>query len=409
MKYNAIVGQSGGPTSVINASLAGVIDASLSSDEIGLLYGMFNGIDGILNENIINLTEKFENNISDLNLLKITPAAALGSCRHRLPKDIDSDSEGLYKKIFDFFKKYNIGYFFYIGGNDSMDTVEKLSRFSKYYDADFIRFIGIPKTIDNDICETDHTPGFGSAAKYIASTVQDILYDCAVYTVKSVTVIEIMGRDAGWLTAAAAVPRLNGISPDYIYLPEVPFDVNDFITDIENAHKFHPNVVIAISEGVRYKDGRYVGESCQSGASDVFGHKYLAGVGKTLENVVKQQIGCKVRSIELSLPQRCSSVALSLTDVNESFDVGKFAVKAAEQGNSGVIITCVRGGNDPYSLFFGISAISNVANRVKRVPNEYISNSGNNVTDECVKYILPLISGEPEIEYKNGIPVHFHF
>lgn len=410
MNYNAIVGQSGGPTSAINATLAGVISEAMKSKVINTLYGAKNGIDGIISENLVNLTDLFsgENSADDLDLLKTTPAAALGSCRHKLPRSIDDDINGVYANLFDVFKKYNIGYFFYIGGNDSMDTVMKLNSVAKAFGADHIRFIGVPKTIDNDLCETDHTPGYGSAAKYIASVMQGILYDCAVYTVRSVTIVEIMGRDSGWLTCTAALPRLNGRAPDFVYLPEVDFDNDKFINDIKKAHETHPNVVVAVSEGIRYSDGRYVGESNQSGATDVFGHKYLAGAGKTLEQLVKSELGCKVRSFELSLPQRSASFCLSLCDIEESFGVGSAAVKAAEKGESGVLLAYFRS-CDPneYKISYKSIDIEKAANRVKTVPIEFITPEHNNVTDACLKYISPMLIGEPKLKYMNGIPVHY--
>lgn len=404
MKFNAIVGQSGGPTSAINSTLTGVISAAIESKDIDTLYGARNGIDGIISDDLVDLTSIFssDDGAHDLELLKTTPAAALGSCRHKLSKNADDT----YKKIFDTFKKYNIGYFFYIGGNDSMDTVEKLSRAAEHFGASHIRFIGVPKTIDNDLCETDHTPGYGSAAKYIASVMQGVLYDCAVYTVRSVTIVEIMGRDSGWLTCAAALPRLSGVSPDYVYLPEVDFDDEKFIEDIKKAHEKHPNVVVAVSEGIRYADGRYVGESNQSGATDVFGHKYLAGAGKTLENLVKDKLGCKVRSFELSLPQRSASFCLSLADINESFGVGMAAVQAAERGESGVVLAYVRS-DERYEISYKTVKIEKAANRVKTVPSSFINEEHNNVTDECLNYIAPMLYGEPKLEYMNGIPVHY--
>lgn len=410
MNFNAIVGQSGGPTSAINATLAGVISEALASEFIDTLYGAKNGIDGIISDNLVNLTDLFsgDGTSEDLELLKTTPAAALGSCRHKLPKSVDDDSNGVYAKLFDAFEKHNIGYFFYIGGNDSMDTVMKLSSAAKLFGAEHIRFIGVPKTIDNDLCETDHTPGYGSAAKYIASVMQGVLYDCAVYTVRSVTIVEIMGRDSGWLTCAAALPRLNGRAPDYVYLPEVDFDNEKFINDIKKAHETHPNVVVAVSEGIRYSDGRYVGESNQSGATDVFGHKYLAGAGKTLEQLVKAELGCKVRSFELSLPQRSASFCLSLCDIEESFGVGKAAVNAAKRGESGVVLAYIRSSDaNEYKITYESVDIAKAANRVKTVPLEFISHDHNNVTDECLEYISPMLLGEPKLKYMNGIPVHY--
>ncbi|MGM9636578.1 MAG: 6-phosphofructokinase [Eubacteriales bacterium] len=406
MKYNAIVGQSGGPTAAINATLAGVIAGAMASDKIETLYGARNGVAGILEGRICNLSEIFKKSADDLDELTLTPAAALGSCRMKLPVPGDPKGDEVYSGLFAFFKERNIRYFFYIGGNDSMDTVAKLSKAAPLYGADGMQFIGVPKTIDNDLCETDHTPGFGSAAKYIAASIQDILYDCAVYTVKSVTIVEIMGRDSGWLTCAAALPRLNGMEPDYLYLPEVPFDMETFLSDIERAHQRHPNVVIAVSEGVRFADGRYVGEGTQSGVSDVFGHKYLAGAAKTLEYAVRDRFGCKVRSFDLNLPQRCASFLLSENDIRESVGVGKAAVQAAEQGQSRIMMTYVRS-DDPYTITYLPRDVEEIANRVKTVPMEFITPEHNSVTDACLDYLLPIVSGEIPQKIQNGIPHHY--
>ncbi len=404
---NAVVGQSGGPTVAINATLSGVIRGALDSkDTIKTLFGMRNGIEGFLKEDFINLNEIFSDT-DKLVTLEHTPAAALGSCRKKLP-DPDSGDE-IYEKIAEIFKKYDIRYFFYIGGNDSMDAVAKLSRYFEKikYEA---RVVGVPKTIDNDLCGTDHSPGFGSAAKFIATTVQEIIRDCAVYRVPAVTVVEIMGRDAGWLTASSALGRAtSGVAPDLVYLPERIFDMERFYSDVEEALAKHPNVVIAVSEGVRFADGRYVGEGTQSGATDAFGHKYLAGTGKMLEQAVKARFGCKVRSIELSLPQRCAAHIQSKTDIDESVVVGKTAVSAAIDGASRVMMSIERISTSPYEAKISYSDINKIANQVRSVPQEFINAAGNDVTDECVEYILPLIAGETAPEYKNGIPVHFVF
>lgn len=284
-----------------------------------------------------------------------------------------------------------------------MDTVAKLSRYCASVGFD-MRVMGVPKTIDNDLAGTDHTPGFGSAAKYIAAVTQEILLDTAVYTVKAVTIIEIMGRDAGWLTAAAALPSLSGIAPDLVYLPEVPFDYEKFYEDIAAAFEKHPNVVVAVSEGARTADGTYVGEGTQSGAVDVFGHKYLSGTGKALELAVKEKFGCKVRSVELNLPQRCAAHIRSKTDIDESVMVGKAAANYAVNGETGKMACFVRTSSDPYKCEAGLCDIASVANAVRSVPREFITERGNGVTEECVRYIAPLIMGEAECTYKNGLP-----
>ena len=400
---NAVVGQSGGPTAAINATLAGVIRGAKTSTCIQTLYGMRNGIEGLMREDLINLSFYFKGE-NKLKLLECTPAAALGSCRKKLPPLGDDDS--FYENLIAIFKKFNIRYFFYIGGNDSMDTVAKLSEYTKAHDYEMI-IMGVPKTIDNDLVETDHTPGFGSAAKYIAVTTQEIIRDCAVYKVPAVTIIEIMGRDAGWLTASSAIGRVvNGIEPDFVYLPERVFDMQRFFLDVRTALAKHPNVVIAVSEGIRFADGHYVGEGTQTGARDAFGHAYLAGTGKALELAVKSEIGCKVRSIELNLPQRCASHLASKTDLDESVMLGKAAVAAAENGVTREMMTMQRAFCDKYAIHYGHRDVTEIANKIRQVDDAFINAEGNHVTDECCNYLLPLIQGEVKCKYKNGLPVH---
>ncbi|MBQ7335002.1 MAG: 6-phosphofructokinase [Clostridia bacterium] len=403
---NAVVGQSGGPTAAINATLAGVIrgvSEQLGTGSITTLYGMRNGVEGLMQERLINLSEYFDTE-EKLALLEHTPAAALGSCRKKLPKPGENDA--FYEAMIAVFRKYNIRYFFYIGGNDSMDTVAKLSAYTSAHDYEMV-ILGVPKTIDNDLVGTDHTPGFGSAAKYIAVTTQEIIRDCAVYQIPAVTVIEIMGRDAGWLTAASAIGRVvNGIAPDLVYLPERTFDLQAFFRDIRAALKRHPNVVIAVSEGLRFADGHYVGEGTQTGATDAFGHAYLAGTGKALEFAVKAEIGCKVRSIELNLPQRCAAHLASETDLAESVATGKAAVQAALAGVSRCMITAQRVSDEPYRIEYVPKDVSQIANRIRYVDDAFINAEGNHVTDECCRYLLPLISGEAFCSYENGLPKH---
>ena len=402
---NAIVGQSGGPTAAINATLAGVIRGAMDTPYIETIYGAFNGVEGMLAGTICDLGKVFADR-SDLDVLCATPAAALGSCRKKLPKLDDEAGKATYEKLIEFFKAHNIRYFFYIGGNDSMDTVAKLTAYLADKDWE-MRVMGVPKTIDNDLVGTDHTPGFGSAAKYIATTMQEILRDTAVYTVKAVTIVEIMGRDAGWLTASAALTdRICGVCADLIYLPERTFDMDKFIEDVNLAFEKHPNVVVAVSEGVRFADGRYVGEGTQSGATDAFGHKYLSGTGKVLEQEIRNRIGCKVRSIELNLMQRCASHIASKTDIDESQAVGASAVAAAVNGDSGKMMCYVRAEHG-YSITYESSDIAGIANKIKTVPDEYINERGNGITDACIDYIAPLIEGELCPEFKGGLPVHF--
>ena len=403
---NAIVGQSGGPTAAINATLAGVIRGAQESNVIGKIYGARNGIEGVLARRLIDLSSMSED---DLSLLETTPAAALGSCRKKLPADFEGANRKIFEDIVAIFKEYDIRYFFYIGGNDSMDTVLKLSRFTKEIGYE-MRVMGVPKTIDNDLAGTDHTPGYGSAAKYIATTMQEILRDTAVYTVKAVTVVEIMGRDAGWLTASAAIPSLySNVTPDLVYLPEVPFNYDEFFEDLAKAFEKHPNVVVAVSEGIRLADGTYVGEGTQSGVTDAFGHKYLSGTGKALEIAIKEKFGCKVRSIELNLPQRCASHIASKTDLCESVSIGRQAVLYAASGETGKMMIFTRQEGDAYQVSIDSADIAGIANAVRSVPREYINERGNNVTAECLAYIAPLIVGEPEIRFEYGLPKHFSF
>ena len=403
---NAIVGQSGGPTTAINATLAGVISGAMNADCIDKVYGMRNGIDGLLADRLVLLNELFTER-ADFERLKRTPAAALGSCRKKLPKEEDKDYKATFERIIEIFKKYDIRYFFYIGGNDSMDTVAKLSKYTTECGYE-VRIIGVPKTIDNDLLGTDHTPGFGSAAKYISVTMQEILRDTAVYTVKAVTVVEIMGRDAGWLTASSELGRVLGLpSPDLVYLPERDFNMDEFFEDLSAALDKKPNIVVAVSEGLRMADGTFVGESAQSGAVDAFGHKYLSGTGKALELAIKENLGCKVRSIELNLPQRCAAHIASKCDIEESFGVGSAAVTAAVQGVSREMMVILRDNDsgEPYSSVYGHMDIDLIANKTKFVPKHFINERGNHVTDECLGYILPLIKGECYPEYKDGLPV----
>lgn len=403
---NAVVGQSGGPTTAINATLAGVIRGfkeNLHGGCIHTLYGMRNGVEGLMKENLLDLGAYFDSE-EKLNLLEHTPASALGSCRKKLPDPQGNDA--FYEELIAIFRKYDIRYFFYIGGNDSMDTVAKLSAYTKAHDYEMV-VLGVPKTIDNDLVGTDHTPGFGSAAKYIAVTVQEIIRDCAVYTVPAVTIVEIMGRDAGWLTAASAIGRVvNGIEPDLVYLPERAFDMERFFEDLKKILSVKPNVVVAVSEGIRFADGRYVGEGTQTGVKDAFGHAYLAGTGKALELAVKETLGCKVRSIELNLPQRCAAHLASVTDLSESVMAGKGAVRAAGEGISGAMMTIERISDEPYRTEILHKGVAEIANRIRKVDDAFINESDNHVTDACCRYLLPLIQGEAVCPYEGGLPVH---
>ncbi|MGN0589749.1 MAG: 6-phosphofructokinase [Ruminiclostridium sp.] len=396
---NIAIAQSGGPTCAINASLVGAFGQALKAPEIDAVFGSINGIEGIIKDNLINL-KNYINSSEDMELLKQTPSTVLGSCRYKLPEE-EKDSE-IYEKIMSCFEKHDIKAFFYIGGNDSMDTVMKLSAYAEKHNKD-VKIIGIPKTIDNDLCETDHTPGFGSAAKYVATTVQEIICDSSVYSIESVTIIEIMGRHAGWLTASTCVLKANGIdAPHLIYLPEGDFDVDRFISDVKKEQAKHKAVIVAVSEGIELK-----GEDYQSGVTDNFGHKYLSGIGKQLENIVRDRIGCKVRSIELNVMQRCSSHICSKTDIDEAVAIGAAGVRAALNGETGKMMAFKRISDIPYIVDVVSVPAKETANREKKFPVEWITASGTNVNDSAYKYFLPLIQGENVIRIKNGMPVHF--
>ena len=396
--FNIAVAQSGGPTAAINASLTGVFNGAEQEKEVDEIYGAENGIEGILGDRLLNLRSILMDD-HDKQLLMTTPSTILGSCRFKL-KDWHED-ESDYLRITEVFNRHNIRAFFYIGGNDSMDTVMKLN---SYFVAKDIRIkvVGVPKTIDNDVTETDHTPGFGSAAKYVACSLQEIIRDSRVYSIPSVTIVEIMGRDAGWLAASSCVLRANGEpAPHLIYLPEGEFSPEKYLEDVRKAQLRYKAVIVAVSEGI-------TAGGVTSEVVDAFGHKYLSGVGKWLEGYTKEHIGCKVRSIELNVMQRCSSHIASLTDLNEAERIGREAVKAAlTYGESGVMMAFRRISNNPYRVEIVTADISKIANQEKKFPREWINPEGNNVTVDALNFSLPLIQGEPQLEFRNGIPVHF--
>lgn len=394
MKKNAIVGQSGGPTAVINASLYGVVYEALNRENVfGNVYGMINGIEGFLHDQLMDM--KPLDTSGELELIKTTPGSYLGSCRYKLPEDL---SDTVYPKLFEKFEKYNIGYFFYIGGNDSMDTVSKLSRYAASINSD-IRFMGLPKTIDNDLVLTDHTPGFGSAAKYVASTVREIAIDASVYDNKqSVTIVEIMGRHAGWLTAASALARkFKNDNPVLIYLPEVAFDQDAFIEKIKSSLETTSNLVVCISEGIHTADGTFICELSSEVGVDTFGHKMLTGSGKYLENLVKERLGVKVRSVELNVSQRCSSAMLSKTDQKEAIASGSFGVTAAIKGETGKMVAFKRQSpltlDADYVLNYATEDVNEICNKEKTVPLEWISEDGSDVTEAFLAYARPLVRG----------------
>jgi len=399
---NVIVAQSGGPTVAINASLSGVVRQAMESGLYDTVYGSVNGILGILNEEYINLSTLANEDDTFLQRLETTPAMFLGSCRHKLPHYLDDNSSYVY--IFNQFEKLNIGAFFYIGGNDSMDTVLKLSEYAKTIGSD-IRIIGVPKTVDNDLCMTDHTPGFGSAAKYIASSILEIAHDTFIYAVKSVTIVEVMGRDAGWLTAASALARNEyNAAPHLIYLPEVAFHTEEFLLDVKRLLFEQNNVIVAVSEGIRDADGNYI--SASNTSVDNFGHQQLSGAGKTLEHLVKEKLGVKVRSVEVNVLQRCAAHLASQTDLEESVMLGRKAVMLSEEGITASMVVLNRTSDAPYAVEYDYAEIKNIANEAKSVPREWINDAGNDVTEEMITYLLPLIQGESQVTYHNGLPVY---
>ncbi|MFT4006773.1 MAG: 6-phosphofructokinase [Lacrimispora sp.] len=403
MKKNAIVGQSGGPTAVINASLYGIIREGMIHEEIGHIYGMVNGIEGFMSGSYMDLTGDLTE--EELELLKLTPAAYLGSCRYKLPDDLSSP---FYPALFEKFRALEIGYFFYIGGNDSMDTVSKLSRYAAHHGSS-IRFIGVPKTIDNDLILTDHTPGYGSAAKYVANTVREIVLDASIYQQKSVTIVELMGRHAGWLTAASALARkFEGDNPVLIYLPETDFDFEQFALDVKTALDRKSSVIICISEGLSDAKGKFICEYADEARLDTFGHKMLTGSGKILENFVRGRFGVKVRSIELNVNQRCCGMMASAADIEESSQAGAEGIKAALEGSTGKMIAFSRTGNSPYSIEYITVDVNKVCNQEKLFPAEWICGNGTDVTEDFLEYTLPLIQGEPERKMENGRPVYLY-
>lgn len=403
-KKNLIVGQSGGPTAVINSSLYGVVSEGIAhSDEIGEVYGMVNGIEGFLEDRILNFREALPG--EQLDYLKHTPGAYLGSCRYKLPESLE---DPVYPLLFEKFEEMNIGWFFYIGGNDSMDTVSKLSRYAAQTGSS-IRVIGEPKTIDNDLVHTDHTPGYGSAAKYVASTVREITLDANVYEKKSVTIIEIMGRHAGWLTAASALARkYKGDNPFFIYLPESAFDTEKFLKDVESAFEKNCNVVVCVSEGIHDADGTFICEYDSSVGTDTFGHKMLAGCGKYLENLVRDRLGVKARSVELNVSQRCSASLISAADQKEAVSAGRFGVQTALNGETGKMVSFVRrqAEDGSYQMECGLEDVNLICNEEKEVPAEWITENGSDVSDEFIKYVTPLVQGSVNVPLgEDGLPV----
>ncbi|MBQ9513533.1 MAG: 6-phosphofructokinase [Clostridia bacterium] len=400
LKGALVFAQSGGPTSVINASAAGVFIEGLKSKNVTAVYGAAHGIRGILDEEFYDISKE---DIKELKLLKNTPSSAMGSVRYKL-KDASVDDTD-YKKILEVFKKYNVRYFFYNGGNDSMDTCNKISKYMAKSGYD-INVIGVPKTIDNDLFGTDHCPGFASAAKYISTTIMEINLDAKVYDTPMVCVIECMGRNAGWLTASAALANYKGLGADLIYLPEADFNIDKFIEDVKGVcAKNNNKCIIAVSEGIHDDKGQLIVESLgQAGARDSFGHAQLGGVASQLANLIKEKTGFKTRGIELSLMQRCGAHCASGTDIEETFRAGREAVKAAVNGETDKMVCYERKAGDKYEIEYKLLPLELAANTEKQVPKEWIINDGTGISDEFIKYALPLIQGDCGMVKEDGLP-----
>lgn len=407
MMKNILVGQSGGPTAVINASLYGVItEGARCRENVGAVYGMVNGVEGFLRNRYLNLSQELSE--EQLKLLRVTPAAYLGSCRYKLPEDLTSS---FYPMFFEKLNRLDVGYFLYIGGNDSMDTVSKLGRYGRQTGSP-IRFIGVPKTIDNDLVLTDHTPGYGSAAKYVAATVREIVLDASVYQNPSVTIVELMGRHAGWLTAASVLARTPECeNPMLVYLPETDFDFRFFEQNLRNALKKNPNVVVCVSEGLSDASGRLVCEYNVDTHLDTFGHKMLSGCGKVLENHIRNQLKVKVRSVELNVNQRCSGIMASGTDIDEAVEAGVYGVRAALDGESGKMVSMRRVSENlyqSYALVYGLEDVERICNKEKKFPAKWITKQGTDIDDEFLRYVCPLIQGEAKVQMVDGLPVYLY-
>jgi len=404
-KRNMLIAQSGGPSSAINASITGAIMRGMASTKIDKVLGAVNGMQGFLDRKIINISEQMTKT-EDFKLLYHTPAHALGSSRYKIKAD-DTDT---YKKIVEILKEYNVGYFFYNGGNDSMDTVHKLSAYIKETGEDIVA-VGIPKTIDNDLELTDHTPGFGSAARYVATSVAELYLDTCVYPIPACTIVEIMGRNAGWLTASSALARDTGVpAPHLIYLPEVPFDQNEFIQQVKQLMEKDDQILIAVSEGLNNADGEYLADT--GAEADMFGHKTLGGVATVLEQIVKDNIDLlklKTRAIQFSTLQRAAAHCASLTDLEEAYQCGYRAVEAAVNGQSGVMITIHRVSDAPYLVRYDIGDLSEIANKEKKVPLSWITKNGTDVSEEMMAYLRPLVVGETSGIMSEGLPRYFSF
>ena len=400
LKGACLFGQSGGPTSVINASALGCIEAALKSEHITKVYGAAHGIRGVLDDRLYDLTLE---DPDELALMKYTPASVLGSCRYKLADFLTDDTD--YKRILDVFQKYNVRYFFYNGGNDSMDTCSKISSYLSHNNYE-CRVIGIPKTIDNDLARTDHCPGYGSAAKYVATTCMEVYRDARVYDTGSITVMEIMGRNAGWLAAASALAKYKGMGPDLIYLPEIPFDLSDFISDVTRVYDKQGDVLVAVSEGIKDKNGTFISSyfSDMSKDKDAFGHARMGGLADSLANFANAKIKAKVRGIELSLLQRCAAHLASATDIEEAYNAGKYAFEAALDGITDKMVAFEREEGEDYKCKTILIDLVEVANVEKRIPREWINEAGNGLLQPFIDYALPLIQGETKMSREDGLP-----
>ncbi len=398
LKGAALLGQSGGPTSVINSSAAGVFIEALNQPNITEIYGAVHGIKGILNEQFYDIRKE---SIDELYLLKNTPSSAIGSVRYKLknPKVNDSD----YRRLLEVFKKYNIRFFFYNGGNDSMDTCNKISKFFKQEGYD-CNVIGVPKTIDNDLNITDHSPGFASAAKYVATTFMELYHDATVYDIPQVTIVEVMGRNAGWLTAASALAQAKGQGPDLIYLPEIPFSFDAFFEHVKRLLAQKGKVIVAVSEGIKTAEGKYIPELFQDLKKDAFGHAQLGGTAQVLAQQLGGKLNVKVRAIEFSLLQRCAAHLASKVDVEEAFMAGRKAVKAAVAGSSDKMVGFKRVSSNPYKIKYVLMSLTKAANKEQKVPLSWILPDGKGLTQEFIDYALPLIQGDSKAKLVDGLP-----
>lgn len=398
LKGTALLGQSGGPTSVINSSAAGVFLEALKQENITDVYGAVHGIKGILNEDFYDIGAE---DVEELLRLKNTPSSAIGSVRYKLADPEKDDTE--YKRLLEVFKKYNVRYFFYNGGNDSMDTCYKISKFFKHAGYD-CNIIGVPKTIDNDLNGTDHSPGFPSAAKYVATSFMELYHDATVYDIPQITVVEVMGRNAGWLTAASALASYKGQGPDLIYLPEIAFNLQEFFEDVQNVLNEKNKVLVAVSEGIKNDKGQYIAETLQELKTDAFGHAQLGGTAHVLAEQLSNRINVKVRAIEFSLLQRSAAHLASKVDVEEAFKAGQKAVRAAVNGSSDKMVGFERVSSDPYKIKYKLVSLKKAANFEQKVPLEWIKPRGKGLTQEFIDYALPLIQGESKAKLEDGLP-----